>query len=261
MVHPLGVTHSLGTWRFGSHTVERPTDNATYDAPHPDTSLLLCGPARLGTGGPGTNRQLWAMGQTQNFAYQSSASLAPMMGLGSSRSFFLRGKSSTSWSMQRVLLNGGSILASMTRTLIELGIDPSRFDDPAASPGSVRSSWLTNLDSEYWYIPIGIAMVMRTKAHAHVGGVYLELCMIATYGLQVGAGQSSYTESVTGLCDRVMPFLASDAAEVPPTSAGRDAMDALLGFAANATGETSYTRPGQLNVSPAFANNPSVASI
>ena len=46
MTYPIGVTKSLGTWKFQQHHVERMLDNASYDAVHPDDTLILAGPAR-----------------------------------------------------------------------------------------------------------------------------------------------------------------------------------------------------------------------
>jgi hypothetical protein len=162
---------------------------------------------------------------------QTQVSLMPLMGIGSGRSFYLRGKSQTSWSLQRVMLNGRNLLRALYHNAVEVsGLSPELFDDPAAL--TRQSQFFTNLDSELYYIPFGIAAVMRTKSRTLVAGCYLELCMIGNWGSQVQAGQNMIAEQVSGSCDRILPFQASDAI-AGISSNGRPAMDAVLGLAGN----------------------------
>ena len=57
-----------------------------------------------------------------------------------------------------------------------------------------------------------------------------------------GAGQAMVMEQVSGFCDRILPYQASDAMEVP--SVGRALMDAVLGLAPNVFPEPTYNRMG-----------------
>jgi hypothetical protein len=230
MAYPIGVTKSLGTWNFQKHHVERMLDNATYDAAHPDDTLLLAGPARKGvasSSGNGT-RKLMALGMFQSFGMQSQAPVMPLMGIGSGRSFFLRGKSQSSWNLQRVMINGRNLLRALYHNATESGLDQSQFDDPASL--SANSQYFINLDSELYYIPFGLVIIMRTKSRTLVAGCYLELCMINSYGTQIQAGQNMIAEMVSGACDRILPYQASDSIS-GITGNGRAAMDAVLGLA------------------------------
>lgn len=241
--YPIGVTKSLATWSAQRNHVERTMDNASIDAAHPDDTLILAGPARRSVmrSDRSSPYQLSALGQFVSFSVNSNAPWTPMMAIGSGRSYFLRGKSQSSWNLQRVRLNGRSLLRALYHTATEVaGLNPDRFDDPAALEGSPNSLDFVNLDSELFYIPIGLAIVMRTKSHTLVSSCYLELCVVASWGLQIGAGQSMVSEQVAGYCDRIMPFQASDAMEVP--GVGRTLMDAVLGLAPNVFPAPSYTR-------------------
>lgn len=232
--YPLGVTKSLGTWNFQRHHVERMLDNATYDAPTPDASLLLAGPARRDVATPGRNspRTVLALGMTQTFGIQTQVPVMPLMSIGSGRNFFLRGKSQTSWNLQRVLINGRNLLRALYHNAVEVaGLNPDQFDDPATLDGQPQSQYFINLDSELYYIPFGLGLIMRSKSHTLVAGCYLELCMINSYGTQMQAGQNMVAEMVSGLCDRCLPYQASDAMETPRV--GRALMDAVLGLAPN----------------------------
>lgn len=233
MTYPIGVTKGPSTWKTNSNHVERPLDNAAFDAAHPDDTLFYAGPARKGVLQPGRSgpRSLMALGMFQSFGLQSSAPLMPMMAIGSARSFTLRGKSQTNFTIQRALMSGRNLLRALYHNAVETpGLDVSLFDDPAAL--SRNSGFFTNLDSELFYIPIGIGLTLRTKSRTVVGGCYLELGMLNTYGLSVQAGQGSIGESVSGQCDRIMPFQQSDLIGSIATN-GRQVMDAVLGMAAN----------------------------
>ena len=231
--YPIGVTKSLGTWKFQQSHVERILDNATYDAVNPDTTLLLAGPARKGVAVPGRNtpRSLMALGMFQSFGMKSQAPVMPLMAIGSGRSFFLRGKSQSSWNLQRVMINGRNLLRALYHNATEVaGLSPELFDDPASL--SKQSQYFMNLDSELYYIPFGLGVIMRSKSRTLVAGCYLELCMINSYGTQIQAGQNLVAEMVSGLCDRILPFQASDSIAGIATN-GRAVMDAVLGLAGN----------------------------
>lgn len=240
--YPIGVTKSLGTWNFQNSHVERVLDNAAYDAAHPDNTLLLAGPARKGIVQPGRSspRTLMALGVFQNFGVQTQAPVMPVMAIGSGRSFFLRGKSQSSWTVQRAMLNGRNLLRALYHNAVEAGVDVSKFDDPAAL--SATSQYFMNLDSELYYIPLGLALVMRTKAHAVVASCYLELCMVSSYGVSIAAGQSMVAEAVSGLCDRIVPFQPTEA--LAPPGVGKNLMDAVLGLAPNSFPAANYDQMG-----------------
>lgn len=243
--YPIGVTKSLATWSLQKNHVERILDSAPYDAAHPDDTLLLAGPARRSVAREDRSspRTLMALGLFTAFGIQSTASVTPMMAIGSGRSYFLRGKSQSSWNIQRVMLNGRNLLRALYHNATEVGgLNPDKFDDPAAIEGSPNSQFFINLDSELFYIPFGLAVIMRTKSRTLVASCYLELCMINSWGVQIGAGQAMIMEQVSGFCDRILPFQASDAMEVP--TVGRALMDAVLGLAPNIFPAPTYNQIG-----------------
>jgi hypothetical protein len=258
--YPIGVTKSLQTWQMNRNQVERVLDNATYDAAHPDDTLLLAGPARRDVALPGTTspRTLMALGMFTTFALSSSAPVQPMMAIGSGRSFYVRGKSQSTWNIQRVMINGRNLLRALYHNAVEVnGLNPDKFDDPAAPAGQPRSQFFINLDSELFYIPFGMAIVMRTKSRTLVASCYLELSLINSYGLQIGAGQAMIMEAVSGLCDRVLPFNTTDIGS--RFLVGRNVMDAVLGLAPNMFPRPTYDQPA--SVTDDGLGNPNVDSL
>lgn len=233
MVYPIGVTKSPGTWKTNSNHVERPLDNATYDAAHSDDSLIYVGPARRGVVRPGRTgpRTLMALGMSTSISLQTSVPVMPLMAIGSARSFILRGKSQTNFSLQRALLSGRNLLRALYHNAVETaGLDASLFDDPASL--TRNSAFFTNMDSELYYIPVGIAITIRTKSRTMVGGCYLELGILNSYQFSLQSGQAMIGESCSGLCDRVMPYQVTDSIGAI-SSNGRAVMDAALGMGAN----------------------------
>ncbi len=229
MAYPIGVTKGLGTWNFQQNHVERILDNGSYDAGHPDDTLLLAGPARARMANATANTgggSLFALGLFQSFNWTSSAPVQPMMAIGSGRSFYLRGKSQTQWQVTRIMMNGRNLLRALYHSAVEANIDVSQFDDPAAF--STNDGFYANLDSELYYVPFGLGMIMRSKAHSLVASCYFELCCIGTWGVGVQAGQALIMESVSGLCDRVNRFAPSDLGR--QTNAPRSTIDAILGL-------------------------------
>jgi hypothetical protein len=235
MTYPIGITKGLATWQFQSHHVERVLDNAAYDAAHPDDTLLLAGPARrdlaqsareVGAG----QGSLLALGMFQMFSWNTTAPVQPLMAIGSGRSFYLRGKSQTQWQASRIMVNGRNLLRALYHSAQTADIDATAFDDPVINKRAEQ--FFTNLDSELYYIPIGLALIMRTKSHSEVAAMYFELCMIGSWSAQIQAGQALIAESITGLCDRVLPFNVSDSGEKYALT--RSTLDQVLRLGATA---------------------------
>ena len=247
MNYPIGVTKSLGTWNFNRNFVERSLDSSMYEAAHPDDTLILAGPARRGVASPdpGSARGLLALGMLQAFSFSTQVPVQPLMALGSARSFFLRGKSQTSWNMSRVLINGRNLLRALYHNAVLSGINADQFDDPAAYDNNPRSQQFINLDSELFYIPFGIGGVIRSKDHSYIAAFYVEVCVLNGFGFSMAAGQNMMAESVTGLCDRVLPWTTADAMQ--NSFHDRNAMDAVLGMAANTFPTFSRTQIVQFN--------------
>lgn len=227
---PIGITKGLTTWRFQDHYVERLMDNATYTAAHPDTTLVLAGPARSDIARTsdvsGTSvSSLLAIGMLQAFSVSQSKPTTPVMAIGSGRSFFVSGKAQGAGQISRLFVNGRNLLRVLHHNAKTQNLRWDLFDDPAAQ--SPNSMFLTNLDSELYLVPFGLASLFRTKLHDPVGGVYAELTLINSYQIGFTAGSTMVAESVSFLFDRLMPFSANDVAlgQVP-----RATVDAVLGF-------------------------------
>jgi hypothetical protein len=229
----LGVTKGIEGWKSQSNNVERLMDNASYTSAHPDDTLVLAGPPRF------SDVQLQAttgwdsllpIGMMQTFQLTSQKPTQPLMAIGSGRSFFVSGKSQTTWRIGRLFCNGRNLLRVLYHNVAAENVPIQNFDDPPVPlAGSALTPFYINLDSELFYIPFGLAVIFRDKAKDNLGAGYLELSMLNTYTMGFTAGQNMIMEDVGGMCDRVFPFSISDITGAPGVS--RQTIDTVIGFA------------------------------
>lgn len=226
---PLGITKGIGTWQSQQRTVERFTDNATYTSAHPDDTLVLAGPPRkIDSNEEATSgwQSLLAIGMIQGFQFNSQKPTQPMQAIGSGRSYFVSGKSQTTWRIGRLFCNGRNLLRVLYHNAVAGGVPVQDFDDPPVAQDS-SDMYYINLDSELYYVPFGIGAIFKDKISNLIGAVYLELCMIQSYGVGFNAGQAMIMEDVNGMCDRVLPFRPT---AVATGGALRATVDTVVGF-------------------------------
>ena len=230
---PLGITKGIEKWSSQNNNVERLMDNAAYTSAHPDNTLVLAGPPRfMDVRAADTDgfASLLAIGMLQTFQITSQKPTQPLQAIGSGRTFFVSGKSQTTWRIGRLFCNGRNLLRVCYHNAVATpGIAVQEFDDPPVAPGTSQySPYYINLDSELYYIPFGLGVIFKDKAQDLLGAFYVELCMISTYTIGFTAGQNMIMEDVSGLCDRLYPFLPSMVAN--SDGIPRSTIDAVIGF-------------------------------
>lgn len=238
----LGVAKTVQAWLGSTDTdnpqtqsVERNTDSVSYEAAHPDDTLILAGPPRYSqldakafsnAAVPG----LLPLGMVQQISFQQSKPTQPLMAVGSGRSFFASGKAQTAWSAARLWVNGNNLLRSMYAWKGKVtALDPSKMDDPASvGTNGEDDAYYINLDSELYYMPFGMMCLFRDKVHDYLGAFYVELCMISSWAASVSAGQSQIMEQVSGMADRILPISLSSVGAQSYTN--REAAAAIVGL-------------------------------
>ena len=201
-------------WKFQNTYVERLMDNAALSAAHPDDTLILAGPPRyLTTDTQTIYDKLLPIGMVQQMQVTCQKPTVPAMAIGSGRGFYLSGKAQGTATIARLFMNGRNLLRALMTNAVSSGVDASAFDDEGATES--KSQFFTNLDSELYLIPFGMAVLFRDKVHNELGAFYLELCMINTWSLAVGAGQNMIMENVNMLFDRARPINIGSAGATP----------------------------------------------
>jgi hypothetical protein len=229
----LGVTKGLKNWYSQDNNVERYMDDAAYTSAHPDDTLILAGPPRFANvqqdEGSGWS-SLLAIGMLQTFQITSQKPTQPMQAIGSGRTFFVSGKSQTTWRTGRLFTNGRNLLRVLYHNAVAGAVPVEQFDDPPVPPdqGSHLTTFYINLDSELYYVPFGMGIMFKDKVHDVLGAFYMELAMINTYTLGFTSGQNMVMEDVGGLCDRLFPFVPADV--IPSGRVDRRTIDTVIGF-------------------------------
>lgn len=206
---PTAVTKAdQSSWDFQNSYIERLMDNSALTAAHPDDTLILAGPPRH-VAAPSDEtffQKLLPLGMIQNMQISQQKPTTPMQAIGSGRLFFISGKAQGQVSIARLFVNGRNLLRALYTNAIQAGIDVTKFDDPAARAGSKLGQFFANLDSELFMIPFGLGVFFRDKLHHEIGAFYLELCVINTWAIGVGAGQNMIMENVNIMFDRLKPI-------------------------------------------------------
>jgi hypothetical protein len=182
----------------------------------------------------------------QGFQFNSQKPTQPMQAIGSGRTYFVSGKSQTTWRIGRLFCNGRNLLRVLYHNAVAAQMPVQDFDDrPVAE--EFTETYYINLDSELYYVPFGLAAIFRDKAKDLLGAVYLELSMIQSYGVGFNAGQAMIMEDVNGMCDRVLPFRPT---YVVSPGVPRATIDQVIGFANGKTLPTSGTGLGDDDLGP-----------
>jgi len=236
----LGITKGIKTWLAQDNNVERHMDNAAYTSAHPDDTLVLAGPPRFSD----VNQEevsgwtsILAIGLMQTFQITSQKPTQPMQAIGSGRTFFVSGKSQTTWRIGRLFSNGRNLLRVLYHNAVAGDVNVEDFDDPPVPPegGANTTTFFINLDSELYYVPFGLGVMFKDKIHDVIGAFYVELAMINSYTLGFTSGQNMVMEDVGGMCDRLYPFVPSN---IRGEGVLRQTVDEVIGFVG---GDTSIS--------------------
>lgn len=198
---------STDSWKFQNSYIERLMDHSALTSAHPDDTLILAGPGRFAHPSVENDvffEKLLPIGMIQQMQVTQNRPTTLAQAVGSGRSFPLSSKAQGAAMIMRLFVNGRSLCRALYTNAVQAGIDPSVLDDVAAVSRS--SKFYANLDSELFLIPFGLAVLFRDKIHNNIGAFYLELCLINSWAVTVGAGQSMIMENVNMVWDRIRPM-------------------------------------------------------
>ena len=198
-----GITKNFNSWNVSENNVERLTDNIPFTTAHPDDTLVMVGPPRYSQQIEPT--KLYAVGMLQAFNYSQSRGLQPMQAIGSGRAFFVAGKSTVQFSIQRLFVKGKNLLRALYENAKDQGnLEITKTDAFGERPIAAGTpNFAINLDSPLFLVPFGLCIIYRDRSNSPLGGLYIENCMLANYSSAVQAGQTTILEQVSGMGDRL----------------------------------------------------------
>ena len=218
------VTTNIASWDSEENYVEQAMESAMYNSAHADDTLVMIGPARKPTSD--IDQHLTAVGVLQNFSIQQSKQVVPHSAIGSSRTFFQSSKVMVQGNIGRLFINGKNLYRVLYENAFKSGY--ALKAEPLPHAGS-NTKFLANLDSSLFLIPFGMAVVYRDKAKNTLGGVYIELVVIPSWGSQINAGSPTIVEGTSFMADRVR---AMDLGTIQKASAADETkrMNAITGI-------------------------------
>lgn len=235
------ATTSFNNWNFHNHHVQEELLGGEFVSA--ETTLIAAGPPRLTDVGNGDSTVttdegdlVFPIGVLENVGISQSKQLQRIFEIGSTRSYFVPGRTIGSISLGRVLYHGPSVLkvlyayykqsrgeflfnhkgknATQTvdgvsfpdpnRTLLELPILQKQLHRVQFNPG-FDDLWL-NLASDLFNQPTGMAIYFRNQMDVTVGGVYLEECYVQGHQLSISSGSALLMEGVSLQFEQLRPI-------------------------------------------------------
>lgn len=238
------ATTSFNNWEFHNHHVQAELLGGEFVSA--ETTLIAAGPPRLTdiTGSdntidtPDEGDMVFPIGVLENAGLSQSKQLQRIFEIGSSRSYFIPGRTIGSLTLGRVMYHGPSLLKVLYAHYKQSAADaPFQFmdhgkgatinvggvdiPDPNATllnlpalqkqlhrvqynPG-YDDLWL-NLASDIFNQPTGIAIYFRNQLDMTVGAVYLEECYVQGHQVSISSGSVLLMEGVSLQFDQVRPI-------------------------------------------------------
>lgn len=236
------ATTSFNNWNFHNHHVQEELLGGEFVSA--ETTLIAAGPPRLTdiTGGGALDTadegdMVFPIGVLENVGLSQSKQLQRIFEIGSSRSYFIPGRTIGSVTLGRVLYHGPSLLKVLyahykqtaagainfmnngkgstiniggveipdpNATLLDLPQLQSELHRVKQNPG-FDDLWM-NLASDIFNQPTGIAIYFRNQLDMTLGAIYLEECYVQGHQLSVSSGSVLLMEGVSLQFDQVRPI-------------------------------------------------------
>jgi len=235
------ATTDFNNWDFHNHHVQEELLGGEFVSA--ETTLIAAGPPRLTDIGNGDDALtqdegdlVFPIGVLENVGISQSKQLQRIFEIGSTRSYFVPGRTVGSLTLGRVLYHGPSLMKVLyahykqsrgairfnhkgkgakinvggvevpdpNATLLELPALQQELHRVKFNPG-YDDLWL-NLASDLFNQPTGMAIYFRNQLDMTVGGVYLEECYIQGHQLSISSGSALLMEGVSLQFETVRPI-------------------------------------------------------
>lgn len=245
------TTTSVANWQFNQYHVQSELTAGDFIAA--ESTLLAAGPPSLGMTGITKNRigqenqsefddpgeAVYPIGVVDGFSVSQARQNQKLFEIGSSRSYFVPGKTMGTAAISRALYNGPSLLRVLYAYYRQnRGGEYPKFNwargddaiDPAtglpngeqnllygdyqeqllairANPGF--GNFFINIASELFNQPTGLMVYMRNSRNVDFGAIYLEQVYVGGHQFQLNASVNVIMESVTLEFERLVPVEVS----------------------------------------------------
>lgn len=236
------ATTSLNNWDFHNHHVQAELLGGEFVSA--ESTLIAAGPPRLsditgasspsdaGGGTLDSGDLVFPIGVLENVGLSQSKQLQRIFEIGSTRSYFVPGRTIGSITLGRVLYHGPTLLkvlyayykqsvgplqfldeanallgdgtANPNATLLNLPAVQAELHRVLTNPG-YDDFWI-NLASDIFNQPTGICLYFRNQNDVTVGAVYLEECYVQGHQMSISSGSVLIMEGVSLQFDILRPI-------------------------------------------------------
>lgn len=215
------TTTSASDWNFYNYHVQQELQGGQFVSA--ESTLVAAGPPSL-TSGDGGTATVYPMGLLETVGLQQSRQLQRIFEIGSSRSYFIPGRTVGSISIGRTFYYGPSLLRVMyayypTEKLNNGSIYRGLLEPPTNEelhkvtriPG--YKDFLIDLSSDLFAQPTGMALYFKDANANSVGAFYLEQVYVQSHQMTVSSGSVLIMEGASMQYDIITPINISDSAD------------------------------------------------
>lgn len=231
------VTTKFSDWKFYKYHIMENTKGGQYI--NAESTLVAAGPPQLSdSAGSGSAQadMILPVGLLETFGLQQSRQLQRIFEIGSSRSYFVPGRTIGSVSLGRTFYYGPSLL----RVLYAYW-HGSVLDDAMGAPNTLSTSdgsdpllafdintrvlqrnpgyghLLIDLASDLFALPTGMAVYFKDAFSDTYGGFYLEYCYVQGHQMTISSGSVLIMEGVSIQYDLLVPIDIGPRKSAPKT--------------------------------------------
>ena len=228
----MAVLKPLGNWKHFTEHVQNLSVSDGGNFLSSESSVICSGPAELGSAS--LEQALIPIGLVQNAQVSQSKQIQQLFEVGSRKPYFVPGRTMVQSAISRVLFDGPSLMKvlyrhgvdgdTVTGTAATLSNNYDTTDNippgapyPSEATGTSASTetgkFFTNLASDFFNRPLGLAFIFKDMQGDQIGGFYLENCYIQTHQLSLAAQQTILMENVGLRAATLRPISFGSASE------------------------------------------------
>lgn len=237
MAFTSSATTSLSGWDFHKYRVQQEVRGGQFI--NAESTLVVAGPPDI-TGATAGEASDWAypVGLLETFGLQQSRQLQRIFEIGSSRSYFVPGRTIGSITLGRTFYYGPSLMkvlyayyagttngdgtvhtaltGATASTMADLGIPSTLYRNPGFdmlnSGSKVENSLYIDLASDLFAQPTGMGVVFKDAQTQTVGGMYFNECYVQGHQMTVSSGSVLIMEGASIQYDLLVPVKFSPGA-------------------------------------------------
>lgn len=217
------VTSELSSWNFQRYRVQQGVAGGQFI--NAESTLIASGPPVVSAATADQEGQavsegvkVYPIGLLETFGLQQSRQLQRIFEIGSSRSYFIPGRTIGSITLGRTFYNGPNLLRALYANFSgQAGDEPLvalNGNTQTSSRPDVSTEWRTpgyenfliDLASALFAQPVGLACYFKDSNLDTYGGFYLESCYVQGHQMTVSSGSVLIMEGASMQYDLLVPL-------------------------------------------------------